>query len=87
MNEGRLFLYWSPQVALPFLFLVMMVTSLLVHASLLYNTTWFSAFWQGGAPVVAMAPVVAAPVVTAAPVGETAAPAMDTAAPAANAAQ
>jgi light-harvesting protein B-800-850 alpha chain len=44
MNEGRLFLHVSPRVALPFLFLVLIVTSLHVHASLLQNTTRFLRF-------------------------------------------
>jgi light-harvesting protein B-800-850 alpha chain len=66
MNEGRLFLYVSPKVALPFMFLLLVITSLLVHASLLTHTTWFSAFWQGAAGEVAKAPA-AAPAVEAAP--------------------
>ncbi len=86
MNEGRLFLYVSPKVALPFLFLVMMVTSLLVHASILTHTTWFSAFWEGGRAAAAKA----APAATAAAPAATteAAPAaMAPAAPAGNATQ
>lgn len=79
MNEGRLFLYVSPKVALPFLFLVMMITSLLVHASILNNTTWFAAFWQGAA---ATAPAAAPAAAAAAPAAE-AAPAMAEPAPAA----
>ena len=71
MNEGRLFLYVSPKVALPFLFLLMMITSLLVHASILTHTTWFAAFWQGAAGEVAKAPAAApaaaAPAMEAAP--------------------
>jgi light-harvesting protein B-800-850 alpha chain len=60
MNEGRLFLYVSPKVALPFMFLVMVLTSLTVHFAILTNTTWFAAFWQGAAGEVAKAPAVAA---------------------------
>ena len=68
MNEGRLFLYVSPNVLLPILFVVLMLTSLAVHASVLLNTTWFSDFFQGSAAVVAApAEPVAAPVMEAAP--------------------
>ena len=69
MNEGRLFLYVSPNVLLPLLFVVLMLTSLAVHYSVLSNTSWFAAFWEGGAAEVA-APVEApapAPVMEAAP--------------------
>lgn len=71
MNEGRMFLYISPNVALPFLFLILILTSLTVHFSLLNNTTWFSAFWQGSAveatvaPAVEAAPTVAEPAAAA----------------------
>ncbi|WP_295527774.1 light-harvesting protein [Novosphingobium sp. Chol11] len=64
MNEGRLFLYVSPKVALPFMFLVLVLTSLTVHFAILTNTTWFAAFWQGAAGEVAKAP--AAPAMEAA---------------------
>ncbi len=68
MNEGRLFLYVSPKVALPFMFLVLVLTSLTVHFAILTNTTWFAAFWQGAAGEVAKAPAAAAaPAVEAAP--------------------
>ena len=68
MNEGRLFLYVSPKVALPFMFLLLVITSLLVHASILTHTTWFSAFWEGGAgKVVKPRAAAAAPAVEAAP--------------------
>ncbi len=56
MNEGRLFLYVSPKVALPGMFLLLVITSLLVHASILTHTTWFAAFWQGSGSEVAAAP-------------------------------
>jgi light-harvesting protein B-800-850 alpha chain len=70
MNEGRLFLYVSPKVALPFMFLVLVLTSLTVHFAILTNTTWFAAFWQGAAGEVAKAPAAAAaaaPAMEAAP--------------------
>jgi light-harvesting protein B-800-850 alpha chain len=79
MNEGRLFLYVSPKVALPFLFLVMVLTSLSVHASILYNTTWFAAFWQGSAGQVTKKRTVKA--VAAAPAASESAEAAATSAP------
>jgi light-harvesting protein B-800-850 alpha chain len=49
MKEGRIFLYVSPNVILPIMFLVMVLTSLSVHYSVLTNTTWMSDFFQGAA--------------------------------------
>jgi light-harvesting protein B-800-850 alpha chain len=49
MKEGRIFLYVSPNVILPIMFLVMVLTSLAVHYSVLTNTTWMSDFFQGAA--------------------------------------
>ncbi|MEI6486585.1 MAG: light-harvesting protein [Sphingomonadales bacterium] len=76
MNEGRIWLYLSPNIGLPVFFVAMAAVALLVHASVLMNTTWFAAFWQGGAATVAAAPATeAAP--AAAPAAEAAAPAAD----------
>ena len=69
MNEGRLWLYVKPTIGIPLFFLGFMLAALSVHASILYNTTWFAAFFQGGAPVavaVVAAPA-AAPAMEAAP--------------------
>jgi light-harvesting protein B-800-850 alpha chain len=49
MKEGRIFLYVSPNVILPIMFLVMVLTSLAVHYSVLTNTTWMADFFQGSA--------------------------------------
>ncbi|MFM7402644.1 MAG: hypothetical protein ACKO1N_00835 [Erythrobacter sp.] len=49
MKEGRIFLYVSPNVIIPIMFLVMVLTSLSVHYSILTNTTWMSDFFQGAA--------------------------------------
>lgn len=49
MKEGRIFLYVSPNVIIPIMFLVMVLTSLAVHYSVLTNTTWMSDFFQGAA--------------------------------------
>lgn len=83
MKEGRIFLYVSPNVLLPIMFLVLVLASLGVHYSILSNTTWFADFWQGSASeaVVAEAATVtevaapAAEAVEAAPAAAEAAPA------------
>lgn len=77
MNEGRMFLYASPNVLFPAMFAILVLTSLAVHFSILNNTTWFSAFWEGGAAETS----VAAPAVEA-PAPAVAAPAPAEAAPA-----
>lgn len=60
MKEGRIFLYVSPNVLLPIMFLVMVATSLSVHYSVLSNTTWVGDFWQGSASAAAPAAAPAA---------------------------
>jgi light-harvesting protein B-800-850 alpha chain len=69
MNEGRIWLYVSPSVGIPLLFVGFVAASLLVHASILTNTTWFADFWQGSAPEHAhnAAAAAAAPAMEAAP--------------------
>ena len=84
MNEGRLFLYVSPNVFIPIMFLVLVTGSLLIHFSVLNNTTWFADFLQGSATV-EVAEVAAAPAPAPAVV-EAPAPAAVEAAPAAEAA-
>ena len=59
MNEGRIFLYVSPSVMIPLMFVVMVVTALLVHASILTYTDWFGGYWQGAAAEAAAAPAAA----------------------------
>jgi light-harvesting protein B-800-850 alpha chain len=61
MNEGRIWLYVRPTVGIPLFFIAFVLAALAVHASILSNTTWFAAFWQGGAPAAtsAEAPVAA----------------------------
>jgi len=49
MKEGRIFLYVSPNVIIPIMFLVLVLASLAVHYSVLTNTTWMSDFFQGAA--------------------------------------
>lgn len=81
MKEGRIFLYVSPNVLLPIMFLVMVLTSLGVHYSVLNNTTWMAAFWQGSAGEVT-AVVTEADAMMAAPAAAAPAPATAETAPA-----
>lgn len=84
MNEGRIWLYVNPSVGLPLFFLVWVAgVAFSIHLAILTNTTWFAAFWQGGAAV-ATAPVMDAGPAEAA--ATEAAPAADAMAPAAEAA-
>ena len=83
MNEGRIWLYVSPSVGIPLFFIAIAAVALLVHASILMNTTWFGAYWQGGA---AAAEAAAPAAEAAAPAAEAAAPAAEEMAPAAEAA-
>lgn len=55
MNEGRIWLYVKPTVGIPLFFIGFVLASLLVHAAILTNTTWFPAFWQGAAAAPAAA--------------------------------
>jgi light-harvesting protein B-800-850 alpha chain len=72
MNEGRIWLYVSPNVGIPMFFAAIAIVALLVHASILNNTTWFAGYWQGKAAVAQSA---------AAPTAMAEAPAMEEAAP------
>ena len=75
MNEGRLFLYVSPNLLLPLLFTILILASLAIHFSVLNNTTWFADFLAGSsgelaapaAPAPEPAAVEAAPAMEAAP--------------------
>ncbi len=68
MNEGRIWLYVKPTIGVPLFFIAFVAASLLVHGSILMNTTWFSAFWQGGAAMpAAVVETASAPAMEAAP--------------------
>lgn len=57
MNQKEIWCVVNPTVGLPLFLGAVAVASLIVHGSILANTTWFSAYWQGGeAANVAMAP-------------------------------
>jgi light-harvesting protein B-800-850 alpha chain len=47
MNQGRIWCVVNPTVGLPLFLGSVAVTSLIVHASVLTNTTWFSGYWAG----------------------------------------
>lgn len=81
MKEGRIFLYVSPNVIIPIMFLVLVLTSLGVHYSVLTNTTWMSDFFQGATAAAEPAEMVMEAEV-AAPAADAMAPAADAAAPA-----
>ncbi|MGP1255821.1 MAG: light-harvesting protein [Kiloniellales bacterium] len=48
MNQGRIWCVVKPTVGLPLFLGGVALISLLVHFSLLLNTSWFPAFFQGG---------------------------------------
>jgi light-harvesting protein B-800-850 alpha chain len=83
MNEGRIWLYVSPSVGIPLFFIGFAAVALLVHACILLNTTWFGAFWQGGAAAAAAPAAVEAAAPAADAMAPAAAPAADAMAPAA----
>ncbi len=57
MNQGKIWTVVHPTVGLPLLLGSVTVIALLVHASLLNNTSWFAGYWEGAAATsVAAAP-------------------------------
>ena len=62
MNQGRIWCVVNPTVGLPLLIGSVAVTSLVVHAEILSNTTWMSSYWQGAAAKAASADTTIAPV-------------------------
>lgn len=61
MNEGRIWLYVSPSVGLPLFFIGVAAIALIVHASILLNTSWFGSYWEGAAAAAAAPAAEAAP--------------------------
>jgi light-harvesting protein B-800-850 alpha chain len=49
MNQARIWLVVKPTVGLPLFLGTVLVIALLVHFAILSHTTWFGAYWQGGA--------------------------------------
>lgn len=66
MNQGRIWCVVNPTVGLPLFLGSVAVTSLIVHASVLGNTTWFGAFFNGKAPAKAASNETKTPVVVGA---------------------
>lgn len=50
MNQGRIWCVVHPTVGLPLFLGGVATISLIVHASVLTNTTWMADFFNGGAP-------------------------------------
>jgi len=68
MNQGKIWTVVNPTVGLPLFLGAVAVTSLLVHFAILNNTTWYSAFLNGGAKAKTVVVVPVAPAPAAAPV-------------------
>lgn len=51
MNQGRIWCVVNPTVGLPLFLGSVAITSLIVHYSVLSNTTWISSYWSGKAKV------------------------------------
>jgi light-harvesting protein B-800-850 alpha chain len=49
MNQGRIWCVVNPTVGLPLFLGSVAVTSLIVHYSVLSNTSWFGSYWNGHA--------------------------------------
>lgn len=62
MNQGKIWCVVNPTVGLPLFIGGVLVTSLIVHASVMTNTTWMSKFFEGGAAKTASAETTAVPV-------------------------
>ncbi len=65
MNEGRIWLYVSPTVGLSLFFIGVAALALIVHASILLNTSWFGNYWEGAAAAAPAAAAAAAPAMDA----------------------
>lgn len=81
MNQGRIWCVVNPTVGLPLFLGSVAITSLIVHHSVLSNTTWFSHYWNGG-----MKAKAASVESTSAPLASNAAGVVISVAPVANAA-
>jgi light-harvesting protein B-800-850 alpha chain len=47
MNQGRIWCVVNPTVGLPLFLGAVALISFVVHGSILANTEWFPAYWQG----------------------------------------
>ncbi|MFQ3623256.1 MAG: light-harvesting protein [Acetobacteraceae bacterium] len=50
MNNGRIWCVVNPSVGLPLFLGGVATIALIVHASVLSNTTWMANYWQGSSP-------------------------------------
>ena len=62
MNQGRIWCVVNPTVGLPLFLGSVAVTSLIVHYSVLSNTSWIGTYWQGKAGAKAASVEVTPPV-------------------------
>jgi light-harvesting protein B-800-850 alpha chain len=69
MNQGRIWCVVNPTVGLPLFLGGVAAISLIVHGAVLSNTTWMSAFFNGGAPAKAALNDTVSPVAMATPDG------------------
>jgi light-harvesting protein B-800-850 alpha chain len=65
MNQARIWLVVQPTVGLPLFLGTVLIISLLVHYSVLSNTTWMAAFFEGGTSAQTSSVVVDAPALAA----------------------
>jgi light-harvesting protein B-800-850 alpha chain len=49
MFYGRIWLVVKPSVGIPMFFVAIATTALIVHAAILFNTSWYPAYFNGGA--------------------------------------
>jgi light-harvesting protein B-800-850 alpha chain len=61
MIYGKIWLVVKPSVGIPLFLGAVAITSLILHAGLLTQTTWFKAYWNGAAARVVAADPAAAP--------------------------
>jgi light-harvesting protein B-800-850 alpha chain len=61
MNQARIWLVVKPTVGLPLFLGTVLVIALLVHFAVLTHTSWFGAYWEGGAKKHATSAISAAP--------------------------
>jgi light-harvesting protein B-800-850 alpha chain len=66
-GQHGIWLVVPPAIGLPLLLGTVTLIALLVHASILNHTTWFSAYWQGGKAKSAIGVTTEAPVAALTP--------------------
>jgi len=56
MNQAKIWLVVKPTVGLPIFLGAAATMVVIVHFAILTHTTWFAAYWQGGAKTHVTAP-------------------------------